>query len=344
MEGIRAYGAEEFAKSLEGKRFLFSLVMSYTSTCEIPGITVAGANPDMLKFTPPADAEFIRYGRCRCIDAIPMTPDGKPTPALFTRVALNAADIPFVAINAGGIIEPQMPFIQTGLKPGGDISREPAMSKPSLLRAIEYGKATGQMLAPLTDCLVIGESLPGGTTTAQAVMRGLGIDARSSSSMPKNPVSLKEKVAAAALDRLHSSDPQDIISQLADPMIPFVAGMLSSASRTARVMLAGGTQMAAVLAVARSLNLGIRSTAIGTTRYITDDRTANLLDMADVPVLAVDPGVSGSHIGGLRAFSEGFAKEGAGAGGSMISAVLKAGITTSRLRTLAEAEYARIST
>ena len=67
-----------------------------------------------------------------------------------------------------------MPFIQTGLKPGGDISREPAMSKPSLLRAIEYGKATGQMLAPLTDCLVIGESLPGGTTTAAGGDEGTG--------------------------------------------------------------------------------------------------------------------------------------------------------------------------
>ena len=35
-------------------------------------------------------------------------------------------------------------------------------------------------------------------------------------------------------------------------MIPFVAGMLSTASEITNVILAGGTQMAAVLALAKS--------------------------------------------------------------------------------------------
>ena len=33
---------QKFIKDVEQKQFLFSFVISYTETCEIPGITVAG--------------------------------------------------------------------------------------------------------------------------------------------------------------------------------------------------------------------------------------------------------------------------------------------------------------
>ena len=35
---------ENFINNLENKQFTFSLVISYTETCEIPGITIAGAD------------------------------------------------------------------------------------------------------------------------------------------------------------------------------------------------------------------------------------------------------------------------------------------------------------
>ena len=47
-----------------------------------------------------------------------MTPDGKPTPALLTKVALESASIPHVVINAGSKINPQLPYIQTELPYG----------------------------------------------------------------------------------------------------------------------------------------------------------------------------------------------------------------------------------
>ena len=81
---------QKFIKDVGGKEFLSSFVISYTETAEIPGITVAGTDPDFLKFTPPADAEFLHYGFCKSIDVIPMTPDGKPTPALLTKAALES--------------------------------------------------------------------------------------------------------------------------------------------------------------------------------------------------------------------------------------------------------------
>jgi len=112
---------QNFVKSIEKKRFLFSLVISYTETSEIPGITIAGTNLDFIKFTPPADAEYLHYGTCKCIDSVPMTPDGKPTPALLTKVALECASIPHIVINAGSKIIPDIPFFETGLEHGKNL-------------------------------------------------------------------------------------------------------------------------------------------------------------------------------------------------------------------------------
>ena len=53
-----------------------------------------------------------------------MTPDGKPTPAILTKVALESASIPHVVINAGSKILPDIPFIETGLDHGKNIQNE----------------------------------------------------------------------------------------------------------------------------------------------------------------------------------------------------------------------------
>ncbi len=339
---------KNFIDSLQKKDFLFSFVISYTETCEIPGITFAGSNPDSIKFTPPADAEFLHYGFCKSIEKIPMTPDGKPTPALLTKVALESASIPHIVINAGSKINPQLPFIHTDLKPGKNITQGPAMDESETLHAIDYGRIIGRTLASVTDCLVIGESIPGGTTTALALMRGLGIDAKVSSSIPKNPVELKNRIVENALKQIDSKDPIVLASKVADPMIPLVAGMISTATEITKVILAGGTQMAAVLSLGKSLGFKKENLAIGTTSYIISDKTANFLDiikeLADIPILVVDPKLATSKIEGLKAFSEGFAKEGVGAGGSIISSMLKTGIDSNKFLELAEKEYQRIFT
>lgn len=341
-----APGAQEFLDSVQSGRFLFALVASYTETAQIPGITVAGANPEVLKYTPPADAEYLHYGYCKSIDGIPMTPDGKPTPALLTKVALEASSIPHFTISAGSAVQPQMPFIHTGLPSGRDISQHDAMDDAAVARAVDYGRIVGRSMAPLTDCLVIGESLPGGTTTALAVLRAMGLDARVSSSMPDNPAGLKDRIVAAALARLDSDLPFRIVAQVGDPMIPFVAGMISSASDTSAILLAGGTQMAAVLAFAGAIGSSLENVAIGTTSYVVRDPGANLVEMAsqigNVPVLSVDPLLDRSARPGLEAFSRGFAKEGAGAGGCIISSMLKSGHEPERFLNMAESEYDRI--
>ncbi len=232
---------------------------------------------------------------------IPMTPDGKPTPALLTKAALESASIPQVIIDAGSKIPPKLPYFQTDIVHGKNIAIEPGLDQSNVVHAIDYGRILGRTLGSCTDCLVIGESIPGGTTTALAVLKSLGIDAQVSSSMPKNPQSLKNGVVAKALERSASKEPYDVMANAGDPMIPFVAGMLSTASEITNVILAGGTQM-------------------------------------------VNPKLKDSKFDGLRAYSKGFVKEGVGAGGSMISSVLKTGIDSKKLLELIDKEYSRVTT
>jgi len=222
------------------------------------------------------------------------------------------------------------------------------MTDSQVSHAVDYGRIVGRSLASLTDCLVIGESIPGGTTTALAVLKALGFNAKVSSSIPNNPIELKNQIVSSALERIDSEHPYSIVAKVGDPMIPFVAGMLSSASSISNVMLAGGTQMAAVLAFASKIGFNEENTAIGTTSYITDDDTANFTslvkEIADIPAISVNPGLKNSQYPGLKAFSEGFAKEGVGAGGSIISSMIKTGNDSTKFLEMTEKEYDKLFT
>jgi len=352
VENFELFGnidqAQHFIETTKSGKFLFSLVISYTETCEISGITFAGADKDLFQFTSPADAEYLHYGYCKTINKIPMTPDGKPTPGLLTKTALESASIPHFTINAGSKISPQLPFIETNLSFGKNISIQDAMTDSQVSHAVEYGRIIGRSMASLTDCLVIGESIPGGTTTALAVLRALDFDAKVSSSMPNNPVKLKNQIVNSALERINSDHPYSIVAKVGDPMIPFVAGMLSSASSVSNVLLAGGTQMAAILAFASKIGFNHENTAIGTTSYVINDESSNFKslvgEIADIPIISVDPKLKNSQYSGLRAFSEGFAKEGVGAGGSIISSMLKTGNDSNKFLEMTEKEYHRLFT
>lgn len=340
---VQKHKGQEFLKQLEKKQFLFSFVISYTETCTIPGITVAGKTPEVLPYTSPADAEFLNFGYCKCIDAIPMTPDGKPTPALLTKTALESASIPNIVINAGSKIPPQLPCFETSLPYGKNITLEPAMSPDDVIRALEYGRLIGRSLGSTTDCLVIGESIPGGTTTAQAVLTSLGINGNVSSSMQENPISIKQKIANDVAKRIDSKNPFDVVANGGDPMIPTVAGILSTASAQTKVILAGGTQMAAVLAFSKITGYNKDNAALAVTSYVVDDPTSNLVEMIsqidDIPVFSVRLALGNSKIDGLKAYSDGFVKEGAGAGGASLAAMLKIGIDSERLLELTEKQY-----
>jgi NaMN:DMB phosphoribosyltransferase len=179
------------------------------------------------------------------------------------------------------------------------------------------------------------------------VLEGFDIKGLVSSSIPHNPLELKAHIVREALKRLQSKDPFEIISQLGDPMIPTVAGILSTSSEISKVILAGGTQMAAVLAFAKNIGFQGKNTALGTTSYVVEDKSANLVEtvsqILDIPILVAKLKLGESRIPGLRSYAEGFVKEGAGAGGTSIACMLKTGISSNTLLDLTEKEYAKIT-
>ncbi len=333
----------DFIKDLVGRKPLFLLTISNTKVAEIPGITVAGADPQLVKYTPIADAELLEFGRCKSISGVPATPDGKPTPALITKTALQLGKIPHLIVNAGAELKPQTAYLDLGAEgPSDNITINRAMSRSLVEKVFERARRVGETIAKLADCLILGESIPGGTTTALAVMCGLGIDARGkvSSSMPINPHDLKSKVVSNAMKRLNlrigdlEADPLEAVSSLGDLMMVAVSGIaLGSQQQKTPVILAGGTQMAAVLAVMQKL-LGHspERVAVCTTRYVLEDESANLASLissvnSSVPLFATDPSLAKSSKQGLRAYAEGFVKEGVGAGGSILGALLHSNFT-----------------
>jgi len=322
-------------RQFASKNPVFVCVISYTATSEIPGITIAGAAPEMIQYTPPADAEFLYYGRCKCISSVPATPDGKPTPALITRTALRLGNIPFLVVDAGSKVKPSIPLISLDLKPGENIEMHDAMSLSDAERALDHGRTLGKQLAKLSDMVVIGESIPAGTTTALAVLVALGMDAKfkMGSSMPTNPHELKNKVVSTAIKRAGLKaggvvSPLEAISMFGDPMMPALSGVAEGAlSEGAKVMLAGGTQMAVALALLKMRGVSMRKLCVGSTTYIARDRTSDLPGLVKqiaprVPLLYCGLRLDRSSKPGLRAFAEGFVKEGVGAGGASITAMM----------------------
>jgi uncharacterized protein (TIGR00303 family) len=335
---------------------VFVCVVSYTATCEIPGITVAGASPELLKYTSPADAEFLYYGRCKCIDKVPITPDGKPTPAIITRAALKLSNIPFFIIDAGSKIKPSIPYISFNIQSGKNIKFGNGLPMDEVKQAFEYGIILGKQLGKTNSMVVIGESIPGGTTTALGVLTALGIDAigKTSSSMPQNPHALKNQIVSDGMKKANISfgslrdDPLRAVSLVGDPMMPAVAGIVDGVLRSgsSHVMLAGGTQMAAILALLKFLGRPLKRISIGTTIYVAEDKSSNLTNLIDAisigtRVYKSDPHLAHSSHPGLQSFARGFVKEGVGAGGVSIIAMIKSEgqIDGNRLLKAVEQEY-----
>lgn len=319
---------------LEGKKPLFNCVIGVTETAKISGISAAGKNPEITDYTPPADVELLQLGRCKCIPGVPVTPEGIPTPALITMSALKLADIPTLVVNAGLKIKPYVPFIDLGGKPGRDIRTGRALENAE--EVMTRAKIAGENLSKTADYLVIGESIPGGTTTALGVLLAIGIKAerKVSSSMPNNPHRLKIKTVEEGLKALgakagdYAQDPIKAVSYLGDPMILAHAGMVLGAADRIPVIMAGGTQMAAVLAVVKASNSAVLdNVAVGTTRWVITDKSSDLkgliAEIADIPILAADLNFGQSKFDGLKAYEAGVVKEGVGAGGATIAAMLK---------------------
>ncbi len=338
-----------FLNRLRGRKPLFLCVIGVTETAKIPGISAAGENPDLTDYTPPADVELLLLGRCKCIPGVPMTPEGIPTPALITMAALKLADIPVLVVSGGLKINPQVPFLDLGGRPGEDIGGGKAVD--NVEEVIERAKIAGENLAKTSDYLVVGESIPGGTSTALGVLLAMGIYAKGkvSSSMPSNPHDLKIRTVEAGLKAAGiefgtlADDPIKAVSCVGDPMMPAFAGLVIGAADDVPVLMAGGTQIGAIAAIIKALKPDVvDNLAIGTTRWIIDDKTSDLRgivsQVADIPIMAADLDFGQSKFEGLRAYEAGVVKEGVGAGGAAIATILKSDGSITKVALLREIE------
>jgi len=111
-------------------------------------------------------------------------------------------------------------------------------------------------------------------------------------------------------------------------MMPAFAGLVVGAASQVPVLMAGGTQMTAVLAIIAALDPEVLcNVAIGTTRWIIQDKSSDIRGIVaqinDTPVIAADLDFHSSKLTGLKAYETGIVKEGVGAGGASISAMAK---------------------
>ncbi|MDZ8237843.1 MAG: nicotinate-nucleotide--dimethylbenzimidazole phosphoribosyltransferase [Nostoc sp. ChiQUE01a] len=160
----------------------------------------------------------------------------------------------------------------------------------------------------------------------------------------------------------NSLDPLKLVAAVGDPMQVVVAGMAITASRSCGVLLAGGTQMLAVYALmsaiaqAYALSWQPEEVVVGTTRWVAEDSTGATVDLAlslskgssteiaaTPPLLATALNFTDSCYPQLRAYEQGFVKEGMGAGAACIAAHLSQDWQQHQLLTVIEAQLERLS-
>jgi uncharacterized protein (TIGR00303 family) len=301
---------------------LFAGILANTLLSTVPGISGAGPGPEKTLLTPNLDAELITNGAITSTTGNPNTPTGCPTPATITRAMMVLTGIKPLFINAGLRHTPSVPCLDAYGEVAGDPRHGDAL--PSADRLFVQGERIGSFLSDRSDLLVLGECVPGGTTTALCLLRALGYEASVSSSFVKNPVLIKEEVCRLALERTKAggrSAPLDLVRSLGDPMMPVAAGIAKRYTGT--LVLAGGTQMLAVSALIRALGQPVPR--VVTTSYVRDDLTADVPALArriGVHVTYVDPGFGDLGHAGLARYCIGEVKEGMGAGGAMFLANL----------------------
>ena len=188
--------------------------------------------------------------------------------------------------------------------------------------------------------------MPGGTTTAQAALTALGITAGSliSGSAQRPPQALKRSLVAQGLRRANlpqRPSPLAVLAAVGDPFQAVAAGVLVATRQP--VLLGGGSQMVAVLALALAAlepqdRRGLSERALlGTTAWLADEQLGSesqpalgcLLDRVGqsfgVSLCGLASGVRFHHSRHqvLRDYERGYVKEGVGAGALLLLAQLQ---------------------
>ena len=328
------------------------LLLAATDTAAVPGISAAGASPQARLGTAAADAELLLLGpggrRCH---ALPPLPAGV-SPALISHVVLSQLGLleRTQVLDLGCAIAAAVPHLRLpGLESAGParcLSTGQALASARVAALVQRGSAWGRRWDP-AEPLLLAECVPGGTTTALAVLEGLGVAAAGlvSGSLHQPAHGLKSALVtqglaaagfeaaelAAVADPLTFAEPLNVLAALGDPMQAFAAGLVGEAAvRGVPVLLAGGSQMAAVLALALAVaEPGQRPAlaerlVVATTAWVAEEAGSNLALLLErigarwqvrprLEVAALR--FHGCSSAALRDYERGYVKEGVGAGG-----------------------------
>ncbi len=341
-----------WSAALSGKRPAFACVLGFTETCLIPGISAAGLTPEARRFTATGDGEVLLSGYSR---RLPTAPEGYPSPVVISKAVIELLQLPVWVLDAG-LSEPCPGAEILGGTFARCLSTGQALDPSVVSHLFHQGLLWGERLATAGDYLVIGECVAGGTTTALAVLRALGYEADGlvNSSHPQCNHRQKQDLVATGLaccGLATGASAQEMIAAVGDPVQPVIAGMALAASNRTAVLLAGGTQMLAIVSLIRRLaheaaiSWRPERVAVGTTRWVAADPTADAALLAErtgsVPMLASGLSFARSVHPALQAYERGYVKEGVGAGGLAIAAHL-AGVEPDRLLKSIESVYARL--
>ncbi|MDX1978403.1 MAG: TIGR00303 family protein [Pseudanabaenaceae cyanobacterium bins.68] len=314
-----------------GLKPLFACVLGFTQTAMIEGISAAGATPAARQLTAIADAEFLFTGRGT---QYPL-PDlvAGVSPVFISRALLTRLEIPIWLFDAGLPQALPVPHINLGGAIANCVSTGAALERKLVIHLFHQGLIWGERLASYAPYLVLGECVVGGTTTALGILTALGYQAKDRVNSSHRVCNHQQKwqIVSQGLAG-HSSlthDPIGAVAAVGDPCQIVLAGIAIAASRTVGVLLAGGTQMIAIYALAQALAQNLahpwqpQNIAIGTTPWVAQDpNTIALATEVNVPLFAAKVSFAAAPYAQLRAYEQGFVKEGVGAGASMIAAIL----------------------
>ena len=342
-------GNIDFCEHLRGKNATFMLALSNTNTAKIEGITQAGI-PGLIHLTPILDSEFLCSGEVRSLDNIAETPKGVPTPALITRaIHLLHPYNNIELLNLGLEVTPQLQYFTTynfDINPSGSIDTGASIDAQTIFqKALEFG----QNYETSNEYIILGESVPSGTTTATATALALGYDCKNmfSSSFKNVPNSIRETTINKALENINKEDDIfTILNQVSDNMLIFTAGFILGLNNKIPLVLAGGTQMACSLLIVNKIleemggEFETSNLSLTTTKWVANDTNSDIkaiLEMLSFPINSyyVDFDFALSTHPALKLYDEGEAKEGVGAGGALFYGVLN-GLNKQQITTKVE--------
>lgn len=311
-------------------------VLGFTATGLIPGISAAGATPSDRQFTALADGEFLCHGprACPLYPLPPLTVGASP--ALISRAVIAGLGLPLYVFDAGLPRHSLQGLIDLGGQPAQCLTSGQALPLDGVWHLWQQGLKWGEALSQQHPWLVVGECVVGGTTTAFALCEALGISGRDRMGSSHRHCNHQQKwpIVQQGLEQVRARNPGllhplEWVAAIGDPMQVVVAGILLAASARSGVLLAGGSQLVVVYQLAKaiaqmeSLDWNPDAVVLGTTRWLVADSTAGILSLAEeihLPLITTQLNLSSSKFAALRAYEQGYVKEGVAAGGCAIAA------------------------